>query len=237
MSWKIIPVMSEPKAEIMWSGLYGKTKLEINGHEVEKDSEIAINIMENPMIKVTLVSTNVGQSGLVWLAIMAEVEFYGSKKVSYVPLFIKQAPIDTGDILVGIIEEPFTEIVRYIVSATMKMKITGFRILLLTGVNDITSIIRAPRYYVRIIGRKGIYPLYNYTSLVSFISNVFETGKGKLVDINSIEPLDIPELKIKIPMSDAGFNYIELSRYVVKPVELIRNIQWDLLIDASTDRG
>jgi len=237
MSWKIIPVMSEPKAEIMWSGLYGKTKLEINGREIEKDSEVSINIMENPMIKVTLVSTNVGQSGLVWLAIMSEVEFYGSKKVNYVPLFIKQAPIDTGDILVGIIEEPFTEIVRYIVSATMNKRITGLRILLLTGVGDITSMIAVPKYYVRIVGRKGLNPIYNYASLVRFIDNVFGTGKVKLVDINSIEPLDIPELKIKIPISDAGFNYIELSRYVVKPIELIRNIQWDLLIDASTDRG
>ena len=212
MAWKVYVTYGAPRAKIVWDNVLYRTKLRINGQEVKPGEKVPINLLAEPEISLSLVAENEGDTGTCWVVI-------GLKEGERVmPLFLKQDVLKPGDIIVGrveyVIDLDFMDYVNRVTGRRDVFSIVGYAGHgdLLTGLSVYGVVL--PLAYVRDMETGRILRANDIDDVFKVIETIMVGGgRVSMVEIISIQPIEIERLGIKIRAADAGFDLYHLYRY------------------------
>jgi len=212
MVWKVHITYGAPKAKIVWDNIFYRTRLTINEEEVKPGEEVAVNIFAEPKIRLSLVAENEGDEGMCWVAIGLRSEG------RTVPLFLKQDILKPGDIIVGKVEYTINiDFMDYVEKATGRRD--AFSIVGYAGHGDLLTGLSVhgvvlPLAYIRDIETRRIFGANDIDDIFKVIETIVVSGvRMPAVEIFSIQPIEIPQLNIRIRTADAGYNFYRLYKY------------------------
>jgi len=240
MTWKVRITPGRPQARIVWDNLLYRTKLTVNGQEVKPGTEVAVNITAEPLIRLTLVAENVGDGGLCWT-------FIGIRPPSgkIYPLFLKEDLLKTGDIIVGDVEYTVDyDFLKYYYRVVgTEHLVPEFDFVGYVGHGDVINAlkplgIRLPEAYVIDFDSGTVYSVDDLSSVTDYIQRIV-LGGSRAFRIVSVRPIEIPELRVKLRASDAGYDFYSLyslfEKYTVNGASLPFNVDFSVLSTAADD--
>jgi len=239
MAWLVRSKEEKPRAEIDKDWKKG-TGLMIN-REIFPPGEVRVNLEYEPEFKLWASARNVGDDGMIWIAIMGITPF------RIVPLFLKSAFRKRGQIIYAEIGGRMTEEWNNTVVAVY------------AGRGDLADRITSeagrrgvrfyfPKYFMQEVTPEGRYTWKAFETIKELYSELERLGIGAfelrtarlyavLADrgvrrIDSLHPL--PELGIGI--SEAGINWYELKEVLPDAIagRFERN-DWSLIRDVADD--
>ena len=209
MVWKVHVTYGAPRTRIVWDNMFYRTKLMVDGEEVKPGDEVPINIFAEPEISLSLVAENVGDTGMCWVVIGLE------SREKIVPLFLKQDILKPGDIIVGKVEYTidmdFVDYVDRVVGRRDVFSIVGY-----TGHGDLLTELSVhgivlPLAYVIDASAGRVFQANDIDDVFKIIETIV-LSRG-VPRIFPIQPIEIPQFKIKIRAADSGFDFYHLYRY------------------------
>ena len=209
MAWKVYMSMGRPEVRIAWDTWPYRTRFEINGKEIKPGEEIALNLLLEPRLRLSVVGENVGDPGKCWVLIAMKTG------TGTYPLFVKQMQLGTGDIIVGEIDykitDRFLEYYRYV---TGEEGLPGFSIVAYVGHNDVrtellaTGGILLPFGYVVDMRRRELFRVEEVEDMPQIIEQLVIAHGGEAdIDVVPIEPFEIRELELRRWFGEAGFDF------------------------------
>ena len=247
MSWIIVPTIGRPDLKIVWDNVLYRTYLKIGGKEYPPNETIEVNILTEPDIKLVVVGENRGSDGYGWVALTAR-----SEKGKEALLFIKQNVLGTGDIIVGSLEakidREFYNFMSYFTEFKENIQLIGY-----VGIGNFVDMYRGIVPYAYVVDwrsnrvevawtpeelGKVILDMYRKVPLERYGEELVQLQP--LIEVFCIEPVDIPELGIRITTADAGF---DLYNMYVQHKDLFEKVgisgligwNWSVLNNIATD--
>jgi len=212
MVWEVYVTYGAPKVRIVWDNVLYRTKLRINGQEVKPGEKVPINLFAEPEISLSLVAENEGDTGTCWVVIGLK------EREKVMPLFLKQDVLKPGDIIVGkveyVIDPDFMDYVNRVTGRRDVFSMVGYAGHgdLLTGLSVYGVVL--PLAYVRDMETGRILRANDIDDVFKVIETIMVGGgRVSMVEIISIQPIEIERLGIKIRAADAGFDLYHLYRY------------------------
>lgn len=248
MAWIIRAVQPYPKAKLVREPTIGMgmTQLTIDGKKVVEGVPTPVNIEENPVLNIQVVGENIGDDGLLWVAILISSI---KEEKRPLPLFIKNADISTGGTIVGNIVIDIKSLINFINKynpGERAFKINGY-----VGHGNLIEIlnfgsgVQLPLCFIRELPDGELRMMYTTSELIEYLNKISNYSirevSGQMImlpselKVLSLLPLDLPSYNIHISIAEAGFNFYKLSMTPGFRDKIITGIDWTMLKEKADD--
>ncbi len=228
MAWKLRIALGRPTPRIVWDNVFYRTYLEVDGQKYDPGSEVRLNILTNPTVRLSVVGENVGDSGKIWILLVIR-----NSIGDILPLFVKQDTLEPGDIIVAdvsySIDKAFFDFITNYLGIDESYTIDGY-----VGVGDLSAGIEFPiessetgRIVRRVqlpfafirdltgVSNVRAMPVESREELIKVITNMMATQMSvfieqPVIDIRTIEPVSLKSYGIEVRASEAGFNFYDM---------------------------